>query len=261
MLNPEEESLNEGLDIKDSIFAMAATATPKPSGNFNQNQFNRGMGRGHFNNKGGRGGRGGHHSPQYNQYNPFTPPFQPHQSNIGSSAPRSNKPSCQICGKLGHIAIDYYHRMDYAYQGKHPPTKLATMATTSNACLAQEQPWLADSVATNHVTANLNQLNFPQPYGDQDHLTVGNGQNLPITHIGKTLLPSPYSTLQLNNVLSIPSISSNLASVHKICHYNHCWCYFDENLYPFRLWTWGRSSTKARVKMESIPSILIKPHI
>ena len=55
--------------------------------------------------------------------------------------------------------------MDYAYQGKHPPTKLATMTIASNACLAQEQPWLADSAATDHVTANLNQLNFPQPYG------------------------------------------------------------------------------------------------
>ena len=37
MLNAEEESLTEGLDTKDSIFAMAAIATPKPSGNFNQN--------------------------------------------------------------------------------------------------------------------------------------------------------------------------------------------------------------------------------
>ena len=37
MLNAKKESLNEGLDIKDSIFAMAATTTPKPSGNFNQN--------------------------------------------------------------------------------------------------------------------------------------------------------------------------------------------------------------------------------
>ena len=95
------------------------------------------------------------------------------------------------------------------------------MATASNACLAQEQPWLANSVAIDHVIANLNQLSFPQPYSGQNHLTVGNGQNLPITHIGKTLLPSTYSTLQLNNVLRVPSISSNLASVHKICHDNH----------------------------------------
>jgi len=80
--------------------------------------------------------------------------------------------------------------MDYAYQGKHPPSKLVAMATTSNACLAQEQPWLVDSAATEHVTTSLNQLNFPKPYTGQDHLTVGNGQNLPITHIGKTLIPS-----------------------------------------------------------------------
>ena len=37
MLNAEEESLNEGLDVKDPIFAMAATATSKPNGN-NYNQ-------------------------------------------------------------------------------------------------------------------------------------------------------------------------------------------------------------------------------
>ena len=54
--------------------------------------------------------------------------------------------------------------MDYAYQGKHPPTKLAVMATTSNACLTQDQPWLTDSAATDHVIANLNHLNFPKPY-------------------------------------------------------------------------------------------------
>ena len=71
MLNAEEVSLNEGLDAKDLIFAMAAIATPKASGNCNQH--NRGKGRGNYNNRGGRGGRGaGNQSPQYN---PFTPLF------------------------------------------------------------------------------------------------------------------------------------------------------------------------------------------
>ena len=58
--------------------------------------------------------------------------------------------------------------MDYAYQGKHPPTKLAAMVTSSNYLLTQEQPWLADSAATDHVTASLNQLNFPKPYPGQE---------------------------------------------------------------------------------------------
>ena len=128
----------------------------------------------------------------------------------------------KICGKLGHLAIDCYHRMDYAYQGKHPPTKLAAMAIASNLCLAQDQSWLADIVATDHVTTSLNHLSFPKPYTTQDHLNVGNGQTLPITHIGTALIPSAFSNLQLNNVLRVPLIASNLASVQKLCHDNNC---------------------------------------
>ena len=70
------------------------------------------------------------------------------------------------------------------YQGKHPPTKLSAMATSFNASITQDQPWLIDSVATDRVTSSLNRLSFPKPYNGQEHLTIGNGQNLPITHIG-----------------------------------------------------------------------------
>ena len=38
------ESLNEGLDVKDPIFAVVSTSTLKPNGNYNQ--YNRGRGRG-----------------------------------------------------------------------------------------------------------------------------------------------------------------------------------------------------------------------
>jgi len=120
--------------------------------------------------------------------------------------------------------------MDYAYQGKHPPTKLAAMATASNACLTQDQPWLANSATTDHVTSNLNHLSFPKPYHGQDHLTIDNGQNLPITHLGNVSISLPHSTLHLNNVLKVPSIATNLASIHKIFHDNKYWCYFDENI-------------------------------
>ena len=95
--------------------------------------------------------------------------------------------------------------------------------------MTQEQPWLGDSVATDHVTSSLNHLSFPNPYTSQEHLTVGNGQNLPITHIGNPLIPSTNSAIQLRNVLRVPSIASNLALVHKICHDNNCSCYFDAN--------------------------------
>ncbi|KAK9997248.1 hypothetical protein SO802_021934 [Lithocarpus litseifolius] len=56
LLNAGEESLNETLDNKDQIFTMAATTNNKSNGNFNQ--FNRGRGKGKYNNRGRRGGRG-----------------------------------------------------------------------------------------------------------------------------------------------------------------------------------------------------------
>ena len=66
--------------------------------------------------------------------------------------------------------------LDYAYQGKHPPTKLVAMVTASNATLTQDQTWLIDSAATDHVTTSLNNLSFCKPYNHQEHLTVGNNQ-------------------------------------------------------------------------------------
>ena len=114
------------------------------------------------------------------------------------------------------------------------------MATASNACLTQDQPWLANSTAIDHLTSSLNQLNFPKPYHGQDQIIVGNGQNLPITYLGNASISLPHSTLHLKNVLRVPSIASNLASVHKICHDNKCWCYFDENIISIQALATGK---------------------
>ena len=54
MLNAEEESLNEGIEVKDTIFAMTAIANQKSGSGYNQS-YNRGRDKGNFNNKGGRG--------------------------------------------------------------------------------------------------------------------------------------------------------------------------------------------------------------
>jgi hypothetical protein len=55
----------------------------------------------------------------------------PHQSAAPNNEFTSNAPPrvpCQICGKTSHQALDCFHRMDYAYQGRHPPSQLAAMA-------------------------------------------------------------------------------------------------------------------------------------
>uniref|UniRef100_A0A2N9E3A6 Integrase catalytic domain-containing protein n=1 Tax=Fagus sylvatica TaxID=28930 RepID=A0A2N9E3A6_FAGSY len=148
------------------------------------------------------------------------------------SAPpiKSDRPTCQICWKQGHYAIDCYHRMDFAYQGKNPTTKLAAMASASNIHHTQSaETWLTDSGASDHITASSTTLNSQSPYQGQDQVSVGNGQHLPIQNIGNANLHTKLHKFQLRNVLHVPRIASNLISVHKLCLNNNCSCYFDAN--------------------------------
>ena len=92
----------------------------RPSSHYNGSQgYTRG-GRGRNSFSRGRGR--GKSSPKYTPPNLYSPlPLSQQQS---SSAPpvKSDRPTCQICWKQGHCAIDCYHRMDFAYQGKNPTT-------------------------------------------------------------------------------------------------------------------------------------------
>ncbi|XP_050289890.1 uncharacterized protein LOC126728052 [Quercus robur] len=107
LLGAEEESLNESNDVKET-FAMAVNATPR-SGGGGYNQYNN-RGRGRNNNNRGRGNGGGRASNAFpHQFSSYTlnqnhsNQFSPSSQFQGS---RNERPSCQICGKSGHIAID-----------------------------------------------------------------------------------------------------------------------------------------------------------
>ena len=120
--------------------------------------------------------------------------------------------------------------MNFAYQGKNPRTKLAAMASATNAVITNNQdPWLADSGTSDHLTTNLSNLATQSQYKGLEQVTVGNGQALPINHIGNTTLPTKYHSFILKDVLQYPRIAMNLLSVHKFCLHNNCSCHFDAN--------------------------------
>ena len=120
--------------------------------------------------------------------------------------------------------------MNFAYQGKNSLAKLAVMASATNAVIANNQdPWLADSGTSNHLTANLSNLATPSQYKGLEQVTVGNGQALPINHIGNTTLPTKYHNFILKDVLHVPRIAMNLLFVHKFCLHNNWSCHFDAN--------------------------------
>jgi TRAP-type mannitol/chloroaromatic compound transport system substrate-binding protein len=75
----------------------------------------------------------------------------------GSNPLSGLRAPCQICGKTSHSAIDCYHRMDYAFQGRNPPTQLAAMVAHMNSAY-EEQQWLADSGANAYITNQIENL-------------------------------------------------------------------------------------------------------
>jgi hypothetical protein len=120
-----------------------------------------------------------------------------------------SRPTCQICGKLGHVALTCYQRYDNSYSNDSN-----MQALLANPQTLIDDNWYADSGATHHLTADLANLNVhADEYQGQEQIRVGNGKSIPIKHIGTTQLLTPTSSFQLNDVLHVPQISQNLLSI------------------------------------------------
>jgi hypothetical protein len=148
-------------------------------------------------------------------------PAKPPSSSTLELHPRS---PCQICGKINHRALDCYHRMDYAYQGRLSPPQLSAMVAQSNAEY-DTQEWLADSGANTHVTASHENIAAPQPFDGGDTIGVGNGAGLVITSIGSSLVSpnsSHDSVFHLKDIAHCPKALANLLSINKFCRDNKC---------------------------------------
>ena len=120
--------------------------------------------------------------------------------------------------------------MNFAYQERHPPAKLASMAASSmaaNSSSHSNHNWFTDTGASDHITPDLAQLSLHEQATAGETVTVGNGQELPITHIGNGKLLTPFHNFNLNNILKVPQIASNLLSMHKLRLQNNAFCYFD----------------------------------
>ena len=92
--------------------------------------------------------------------------------------------------------------MNYAFQGKHPPTELAAMVAEANTTYLNQHQWYADSGANIHVTSDAANLAISQPYEGPDTVGVGNGAGLIISRTGTATIKTPSSTLA--NLMAIP---------------------------------------------------------
>ena len=75
---------------------------------------------------------------------------------------------------------------------------------------------------------------------------VGDGNNIPITHIGFTTLKSCDLTFKLNNVLYAPSIKKKLLSVSQFCSHNNTFIEFFPDFFHINGLTTGASLVRGQ---------------
>jgi hypothetical protein len=67
-------------------------------------------------------------APQVRSHIPHNAPSRNTPQTMTPRAPITHNQrhlvACYICGKFNHTALDCYHRLDYAYQGRHPLPQL-----------------------------------------------------------------------------------------------------------------------------------------
>lgn len=97
--------------------------------------------------------------------------------------------------------------MDYAYQGRHPPTQLTAVVASQSPGNAT---WYTDSGATDHITSDINNLTSRSDYQGPDQVSVGNGAGLRISHM---LCQALFLLLLLNFIFQICYMSLTLLQI------------------------------------------------
>lgn len=161
------------------------------------------------------------------------PRSQDQRGAVHPQATGGNRPTCQICSKVGHVASCCFKRFQRNYlgagnDGRYMDRQLAALSVTgggSSTSTSTSYPvdpnWYADTGATDHLTNDLDKLTMKEPYRGKNHVQAANGAGMRITHISHSTIPTSSHPLRLNDILHVPSVSRNLLSVKKICHDNN----------------------------------------
>ncbi|OIT33723.1 hypothetical protein A4A49_61952, partial [Nicotiana attenuata] len=125
-----------------------------------------------------------------------------------SNTTNSGHVRCQLCNKVGHVASVCRSESHNHYEAK--ANYISAMQTAPN-------PWILDSGASHHITAEPHNL---QAYNGMEQVSMGDGNKIPITHTGLTQIHASNNAFKLSNTLCAPSIKQNLVSVSKFCQDN-----------------------------------------
>ena len=96
------------------------------------------------------------------------------------------------------------------------------------------------------MTSDLQNLSMHSDYVGNEDVIVGNGNEIPISHIGSSVLDSSTYSFNLDNILCVPLLKKNLISVSQFCKQNHASIEFFPNYFLVKDLNTGASLARGR---------------
>lgn len=137
--------------------------------------------------------------------------YEQRQSNSRKNTPPQWQPNsnrngvtqCQLCNWIGHTANVYHSKSHNHFESKANYAVCFTTAT---------DPWIVDSGDTHHITTESYNL---KPYHGNDGVSMGDCNEIPISHTSSTKLNASNNIFKLTHTLCASSIKFKLLFVSK----------------------------------------------
>ena len=97
--------------------------------------------------------------------------------------------------------------------------------------IVNDPSWHIDDGATDHISADMNNLTQQDEYKGKEKVAVGNGTYLSISHIGHYIISNCSRPLHLRNILRVPNIIKSLLSASKLTRDNPLFGEFHDAYY------------------------------
>ena len=103
----------------------------------------------------------------------------------------------------------------------------ALLTALQNMQLPNNQEWVMDLGASSHMASDHGTISTLSPSTSSNQIIVGNGNSLPVTHVGSHTFPIHPKPMHLKNVLIVPQIIKKLISIRQFTLDNSCSIEFD----------------------------------
>jgi hypothetical protein len=117
----------------------------------------------------------------------------------------SERPTCQICEKVGHDAGRCWKCFDCEFKLEEKSANNVANTNSYDASYGVDTNWYTNIGVTDHITSELDKLSTKEKYTGKETIQMENGSGMGINYIGNSTLHTPTRDLYLNKILHVPS--------------------------------------------------------